>query len=482
MRILLASSEVHPYSKTGGLADMAAALAKFLGRAGHTVGIVTPLYRGILERFAAIQHFDWHLDLPLGSHRVRAEVFTLEPSANVTVYFIKQPAFFDRASLYNEHDLDYPDNAQRFIYFSKCVLNLARYLPWKPQVLHVHDWQTGVAPLLMLHQKTHEGWWDAPRTCYTIHNLAYQGNYPRSDYAFTNLPPGYLHPNGAEFYGWFSMLKTGVAFADILTTVSPRYAIEITTPQLGCGLDGALRARKDSLFGVLNGVDYDEWNTEHNKYLKHGFTARQLAGKAAEKASLQQELNLPVRADVPLFACITRLASQKGIELLLGALMEMLASDIQFALLGTGQPAFEQAFRRLAERYPQKTSVHIAFDQGLSHRIEAGADFFLMPSAFEPCGLNQMYSLRYGTIPIVRTTGGLDDTVIDIAQDERKATGIKFTEYSVRALAKAIRKAIALYQSPPLLLQYRRNAMKADFSWDRTAHEYQRIYQRLTGK
>ncbi|MBN2507962.1 MAG: glycogen synthase GlgA [Verrucomicrobia bacterium] len=481
MRILLASSEVHPYSKTGGLADMAAALAKFLGRAGHRVGVVTPLYRGVAERFASLQHFDWHLDLPLGAQRVRAEVFTLEPSENVTFYFIKQPPFYDRPCLYNERDLDYPDNPARFIYFAKCVANLARYLPWKPQILHGHDWQAGVVPLLVLHQKTHEGWWDAPRTCHTIHNLAYQGNCPLGDYTLTNLPPTYLHAHGAEFYGRFSLLKTGIAFADVLTTVSPRYAIEITTPRHGCGLDGALRARRQSLVGVLNGVDYDEWNTEHNRYLKHPYSARNLQGKAAEKASLQQELRLPPRPDVPLFAAITRLAHQKGIDLLLGALMEMLASDIQFVLLGTGQPSLEHAFRHLASRYPHKTAIRIAFDQGLSHRIEAGADFFLMPSAFEPCGLNQMYSLRYGTLPIVRTTGGLDDTVVDISEDRKHPTGIKFTEYSARALAKAVRKAIALYECPGLFQRYRRNAMKADFSWQRTAQRYVEIYERGAG-
>ena len=245
-------------------------------------------------------------------------------------------------------------------------------------------------------------------------------------------------------------------------------------------MDGALRARKDSLIGVLNGVDYDEWNTDHNQHLKHTFSARSLAGKAAEKASLQQELKLPVRADVPLFACITRLASQKGIELMLGALMEMLASDIQFVLLGTGQPVFEQAFQRLAARFPDKTAIRIAFDQGLSHRIEAGADFFLMPSLFEPCGLNQMYSLRYGTIPIVRRTGGLEDTVTD-PRDAGHANGIKFTEYSSTALSKAMRKAMVLFSERPLLERFRHHAMTADFSWGKTSKEYERIYRQLTG-
>jgi len=476
MRLLLASSEVHPYSKSGGLADMVAALAKVLGRAGHQVGLVTPLYRGIRERFPQIRWFDYRVDLPFGPGRASAEVWTDQPSPGVTVYFIDRPEFYDRAALYSAGGWDYPDNAQRFIFLSKSVTYLARYLAWQPELVHVHDWQTGLVPLMILHQRLHEGWVRAPRTCLTIHNLAYQGRFHRAVYEFTNLPPDYFHPDGIEFWGMMNCLKAGISYADLLTTVSPRYAREITTPEFGYGLDPILRARQDALVGILNGVDYEEWNTTNNPYLKHPYSLEDLSGKSANKCELQREFALPVDLAVPLFASVTRLADQKGVDIQLGALEEMLAADLQFILLGSGSPEFERAYLSLAARHPKKVGVRIGFDQGLSHRIEAGSDFFLMPSRFEPCGLNQMYSQRYGTIPVVRVTGGLDDTIIDLTEDEAKADGIKFREYSVRALAKAIRKALVLYQNPPLLLQMRRNAMKADFSWDRTRREYEKVF------
>jgi len=479
MRLLLASSEVHPYSKSGGLADMVAALAKALGRAGHQVGLVTPLYRGIREKFRDVQWFDYRIDVPLGLDRAQAEVWTTQPSENVTVYFIHRPEFYDRASLYNENNIDYEDNPQRFVFLSKCVTHLARYLPWQPELVHVHDWQVGLVPLMILHQRSREGWSNAPRTCLTIHNLAYQGNFPRPAYELTNLPADYFNPDGAEFWGQMNCLKAGISYADLLTTVSPRYAREITTQEFGCGLDPALRARLDSLVGILNGVDYDEWNTTENAQLKFPYSSKDLTGKAANKIELQKELGLPPTPDVPLFGSITRLADQKGVDIQLGALEEMLSADLQFALLGSGSPEFERAYQHLADRYPKKVAVRLGYNQGLSHRIEAGSDFFLMPSRFEPCGLNQMYSQRYGTIPIVRVTGGLDDTVTDLTEDETKADGIKFREYSVRALSKAVRKALVLYQSPDLIAHMRKNAMHADFSWARTGREYLQAYQRI---
>ncbi|MDB6112226.1 MAG: glycogen/starch synthase [Pedosphaera sp.] len=477
MRILLGSSEVHPYSKTGGLADMVGALAKALDHAGHEVGVVTPLYWGIRERFPAIKKLDWHMDLPLGPRQVLGEVWTLSLSPKSTIYFIDQPAFFQRAGIYQKAGVDYPDNAERFIYFSKAIVHLARYLPWEPELVHLNDWQTGLVPLLIQHQKLKEGWGSRPRTCFTIHNLAYQGVFPAEQYALTNLPPDYFNLNGVEFHSMLNCVKAGIAYGDVVTTVSPRYAREITTPEFGCGLDGLLRKRQASLFGILNGVDYEEWNTTRNPSLPHLYSLRSLAGKEQDKLELQKELGLPVDASIPLFGSITRLADQKGVDIQLGALEEMLSSQIQFVLLGSGSPAYEKAYQGLARRYPDKVAVRIGFNQGLSHRIEAGGDFYLMPSRFEPCGLNQMYSLRYGTIPIVRVTGGLDDSVIDITEDPKQANGIKFTEYSARALAKSMRKALVLYGEPKLLRHYRQNAMSADFSWERAVEQYLKVYQ-----
>jgi len=479
MKILLASSEAVPYSKTGGLADMVGALAKFLARAGHEVRLVTPLYRGLRVQFPDIHQVDWHLDLPLGPERVQGKVWAREVDERLITYFIEQPHFFERSDIYQERGVEYADNAERFIFFSKAVVHLARYLPWRADLVHTHDWPTALAPVFMLDQQEREGWASPPPVCLTIHNLAYQGNFPAAKFGLTNLPAGYFGPDGVEFYGRLSCLKGGILFSRVLTTVSPRYAREITTEQYGCGLDGALRRRKEALVGILNGVDYDEWATENNPYLKHSFTAKNLRGKQAEKMDLQKEMGLAPEPNLPLFGTVSRLAYQKGMDLELTALQEMLAADMQFVFLGSGDREYERAWRKLADRHPGKCAVRIGFDTGLSHRIEAGCDFYLMPSRFEPCGLNQMYSLRYGTVPIVRVTGGLDDSVIDISEDPDKADGIKFSEFTVRALSKAVRKALVLYQDKPLLGHYRRNGMAKDFSWERTAFLYSRLYDKI---
>lgn len=480
LRLLIGSSEVYPYSKTGGLADMVSALAKTMARRGHRVGVVTPLYRGLLEKLQGLQRLDYYLRLPMGPDWVEGSVYVLEPEPGLTVYFIHQPGYYDRSGLYSENGRDYPDNAQRFFFLSKSVVHLARYLSWNPQIIHVHDWQVGIVPALIRHQQEREGWLNPPKSILSIHNLAYQGVFGPDAFAFSNLPRDYFSPSGVEFYGTVNCLKAAIVGADLLTTVSPRYAREITTPEYGCGLDPLLRHRQSVLSGILNGVDYEEWQTEKNPHLPAVYSVKELEGKAVCKAELQKQMGLPVAPDVPLFGSVTRLADQKGVDIQLGALEEMLASNMQFVLLGSGAADLERAYRELARRYPGKVAVQIGYNHALSHRIEAAADFFLMPSLFEPCGLNQMYSLRYGTIPIVRVTGGLDDSVVDITEDSKHADGIKFHEYSSRALAKAVRKALALYQEPRLLASYRRHAMEADFSWGRTASEYEGAYRILT--
>jgi starch synthase len=403
-------------------------------------------------------------------------LWSLKAGKNLTVYFIDHPGFFDRAGIYFENNISYPDNDARFIFFSKCVAHLARYLPWRPEVVHVHDWQTALVPALILQQRR-EGWGNPPPTCLTIHNLAYQGTFPAAAFALTNLAEDFFNIEGAEFYGQLNCLKAGIAFADAITTVSPRYAREITTEEFGCGLDGFLRKRQNRLFGILNGVDYSDWNTTDNKFLPNSYSATRLAGKTKNKLALQKELGLPVTKKLPLFGTISRLAEQKGVDIQLGALEEMLSADIQFVLLGSGSAEYERGYHALARRFPDKVAVRTGYNESLAHRIEAACDFFLMPSRFEPSGLNQMYSLRYGTIPIVRATGGLDDSVIDFADNAASANGIKFRQYSARALAKAIRKALAIYQQPPLLRRFRQNGMRADFSWELTVEEYLNIYE-----
>ncbi len=482
MRVLQASSELHPFSKTGGLADMAGALAKYLAADGHEVTVITPLYGNMRDRFPEIDATDISFALPLGELVVTAKLWQLSPAKRLTIYFVDQPEFYQRAALYGDKAGDYTDNAERFVFFSKCVVELARHLPLPTEIIHAHDWQAGLVPLFVQHARQAGDWLKAPRTCLTIHNLAYQGVFPSWKFPLTNLPASYFTPAGVEFFGWMNCLKAGLVYADMLTTVSPRYAREITTEEFGCALDGVLRERQHDLTGVLNGVDYEEWNTTHNPFLPQPYSQESLEGKATAKAALQQEFGLPQSANVPLFGVVSRLADQKGVDILTGALEEMLGADIQFVLLGSGQAEFERAVRGLAVRHPTKASVKIGYDHALSHRIEAGVDFFLMPSHFEPCGLNQMYSLRYGSVPVVRATGGLDDSIVDVTEDVESANGIKFYEYSSRALAKAIRKAIVLFGAKELFERYRLNGMASDFSWKRTTTAYEEIYKRALAK
>jgi starch synthase len=478
MRILLASSEVHPYSKTGGLADMVGSLARALAGLGHKVGLVTPLYGGIRERYHDLRRLQFPLDVPLGIERVQGEVWTIHPVPGLTIYFVDQPAYYQRSALYQKDGQDYVDNAERFIFFSKAVAELALHLPWKPELLHVHDWQAAFAALFLHHRRQLAGWGSSPRTCMTIHNLAYQGVFPVAQYALANLPWDYFTPSGVEFYGRFNCLKAGITFSDAITTVSPRYAREITTEEFGCGLDGLLRQRQPGMTGILNGVDCDEWDPASDRHIPHNYSAQDLGGKALNKLALQREMGLKESPETPLLGNIGRLVEQKGVDIMLDALLELAPElNLQFALLGTGAPEFQRGYQALARRFPGKIAVNIGFDEGLSHRLEAGCDFFVMPSRFEPCGLNQMYSLRYGTIPIVRSVGGLDDSITDPREDALNANGIKFNEYSVAALAKAIRKGIALYSDSQAMAHFRRNAMHADFSWDKTANAYVAVYQ-----
>ncbi len=481
MRILQVASEVHPYSKTGGLADMVGALSRALARKGHQVDIVTPAYRGVASRFLGIRPAQWRFSLPLGSEWVTGQLLRHDVEAGLTVWFLDYPEFFDRSGIYNEHQLDYPDNAARFTLLAKVAFLLSRYWEPTPAVVHCHDWQAGLVPLLIHHARVAEGWHSAPSTLFTIHNLAYQGWFPASQWGLTNLPASWFHRDSAEAFGQVNFLKAGLKLADALSTVSPRYSREICTAEFGCGLEAQLVRREYELTGILNGVDYEEWNTTSNPALPFPFSVVALEGKASNKEALQRELGLPVEPHVPLFANISRLTGQKGMDIQLSALRHLCSEGarFQFVLLGSGDPVLEKAYQEWAQQNGNRVAVRLGFDAALAQRIEAGADFYLMPSRFEPCGLNQLYSLRYGTIPIVRATGGLDDSVVDIRENPDAATGIKFDEASAAALSHAIRKALAVFSEPSLLAQFRRNGMQADFSWERQASEYVALYEHL---
>jgi starch synthase len=479
MHVLLATSELNPYSKTGGLADMVSALARALAGTGLQVSVVTPLYRGMTKTYPGIEPTSWRLGIPMGDGLVEGRFHCQKPSPNLTLWFVEQAGFFDRPGLYGEVGRDYSDNSARFIFLSRAALILARHLPEPPKVVHCHDWQTGLIPILARHDQLHTGWTQPPRTIFTVHNLAFQGSFPAASWGLTGLPSDWLHLESALHFERVNFLKAGLTQAQAITTVSPNYAREILTPEYGCGLEGLLLKRYNDLGGILNGVDYEEWNSASDPALPASFSAQDLSGKATCKAALQREMDLPVDSGVPLFANISRLTDQKGSALILQTLRSLIdaGESLQFVLLGSGDRALEDAFSDLAKRFPTQVAARIGFDPALSHRIEAGADFYLMPSRFEPCGLNQLYSLRYGAIPIVRAIGGLQDSVVDPRDNAAQATGIKFTSYSAAALYKAVLKALALWKEPAWLQHLQHNGMTANFSWEKQSAEYVALYE-----
>ncbi len=478
MRILHVASEVAPYSKTGGLADVLGALPRALAALGHEVIVVTPRYRSVdPERFGLARRLRG-LAAPLGADTVAVGVYEGQsPSTpRVRVYLVDHKPSFDRDGLYGDARGDYADNARRFALLGSAALAVcAEFGAW-PDVVHGHDWQAGPA---ILFAKRRWGDLPSPKTVFTLHNLAFQGLFPEKVVDELGLPRQYYNPEGFEYYGQVSFLKAGLACADRLSTVSPRYAREIQTPDNGLGFDGLLRARNNALHGILNGCDYDIWNPEKDIHLPATYSAESLAGKRACKAALQRELGLPVRADVPLCGSISRLTDQKGFDLVLGALPQILDGDAQYVVLGSGDPALEQALKQLSVKFPKKLAVRIGYDEPLAHRIEAGCDLYVMPSRFEPCGLNQMYSLRYGTPPIVRATGGLDDTIVDFDARSRSGTGFKFEAYDVAALVDCWRRALGAYRHEDDFLALVKRAMAQDFGWGRAAEAYTHLYRLL---
>jgi starch synthase len=478
LRILHVASEVAPYSKTGGLADVLGALPRALSALGHEVVVVTPLYRGVDPEHFALAKRLRTFRVRLGSRQEEVIFYEGHPpgSPKVRVWFVGHRGAFDREGIYGPKGAgDHPDNAWRFALLGSAALSFARELAFKPDVIHGHDWQAG--PLLLYAAQTPA---PRPRLVFTVHNLAYQGLFPSHVLEPLGLPVEQFHPDGYEYYGQVNLLKAGVASADHITTVSPRYAREIFTPEHGVGLDGFLRTRAAHLSGILNGVDYSIWSPEHDPMLPASYSAENLTGKHICKAELQHELGLPALSDVPLCGSISRLAEQKGFDLMLAVLPALLESEeMQFVLLGSGESVLEKKLQELAARHPRKFVVRIAYDEGLAHRIEAGADLFVMPSRYEPCGLNQLYSLRYGTPPIVRATGGLDDTIVDYEPISRTGTGFKFESYQSSALLRTWRRALTAYRSRPDFEALIRRGMAQDFSWAASARRYDALYHRI---
>ncbi len=478
MNVLFLASEVAPFSKTGGLGDVAGALPTALAARGHQVTVVSPLYSAVKD--ARIRRLDARLSLKFPFGEVPTAFHEASGGKNLRFLFVDQPEFFQRPGLYQAEDEPYPDNHRRYAAFSMGALSAAQLFSLEPQVVHLNDWQTGLAAVA-LQQGYGSSHLSKAAAVFTIHNLAYQGDFPKTVVEDLGLPWALFHPDGIAHHDRMSFLKAGLAFSRAWTTVSPTYAKEIQTPEGGAGLDGFLRQHPERLTGILNGVDYAEWDPSTDALIPARYTAKDLSNKRLCKVELLKRFGLapPDKERTPVFGVVSRLVEQKGIELIVQAAPFLASQRGVLALLGSGEARYEQALKALAARYPKQIAVKIGFDTQLAHLVEAGSDFFLMPSLYEPCGLNQMYSLRYGTVPVVRATGGLEDTVVDLSQP--KSTGIKLTEHAPAALAGALRRALELYADDKKLAEVRRRGMACDFGWAVAAKSYEALYASLTG-
>jgi starch synthase len=476
VRIVIAASEGVPFSKTGGLADVVGALPQALAANGHEVSVILPRYRMTKPR-PVLPGFK-SLTMPLAAGFKFASIQDGGEAGGVRTYLVDCPEFFDRDQLYMENGKDYPDNAQRFAAFSMASLELMKRLPNPPDIIHCHDWQSALVPIYLQALYRNDGFFKKTSVVFTIHNLGYQGMFPPSVLAEISLDWSLFNIQGLEYYGNVNFLKGGIVFSDFVTTVSRKYAEEIQTPEFGCGLEGVLKSRGDRLQGILNGVDYDHWNPETDKLIPANYNSKDLAGKQVCKKALLEKMGAQnPRLDLPVIGIVSRFATQKGFDLIADVAEQLAAMDLCVVALGTGEPQYEALFRTFASNYPEKFLVKVAYDNTLAHEIEAGADMFLMPSRYEPCGLNQIYSMKYGTVPVVRATGGLDDTVE--AFDGKAGTGFKFAEYSPLALISAIQAAVETYRQPKQWRQLVQNCMRNDFSWASSAKQYIKIFQGL---
>jgi starch synthase len=458
------------------LADVVGALPKALARLGHEVVVILPRYR--MAKPGKAESGMRSLTLPLGSGYRFASIQDGGVAGSVRTYLVECPFFFDRAGLYQENGEDYPDNEQRFAAFSFAALELTKRLAAPPDIIHCHDWQTALVPVYLRNLYQEDDFFRNTSVVFTIHNLGYQGLFDPRILPQISLPENLLTVDSLEFYGKVNLLKGGLVFSDFITTVSRKYAEEIQTPEFGCGLEGVLRSRSSRLRGILNGVDYNDWNPATDELIAAHYSPKDMKGKLDCKKALLEKMGVsdPVPGR-PVLGIVSRFAAQKGFDLIAEIADELAAMELYVVALGTGEPVYERIFRSMAKKYPDKFLVSVAYDNKLAHQIEAGSDMFLMPSRYEPCGLNQIYSLKYGTVPIVRATGGLDDTIE--AFDGRTGTGFKFDDYTGTALLKAIREALAAYRQPEVWRQLVASGMRKDLSWGKSARQYVEVYQAL---
>lgn len=477
MKIVHVASEVFPYVKTGGLADAVGALAGTLAERGHDVSVFLPGYRRALEHpDAKGAERRLRLKIEMGDRFASCDVLAINPAPRLTLYFISREEFFDRQGIYGNGERDYEDNDNRFIYFAKAVVETLRLLDLKADIVHAHDWPTGLLPLFLRYAERRHGVMLALRTVFTVHNIAFQGVFPMKSFPRTNLPDELMGIDGLEYYGQMSFMKGGLLFADHITTVSPQYAREIQTPEFGCGLDGVIQSRASDLVGLINGIDSAVWNPATDTALAARYSADDLSGKKACRTDLLTRLGLDPAFPGPVFGMVARLTEQKGISLVLANRRFFEVNPVALVVLGSGEPRFETGLRDLIAAMPGRAALSTRLDETMSHLVEAGADFFLMPSLFEPCGLNQMYSQAYGTIPLVSRVGGLVDTVTDLESDPKQGTGIMFRP-TAAGLAEGLERAMQLYRDPVALVQVRQRGMRKDFSWRQAAIAYERLYR-----
>lgn len=480
MKIAMLASEVVPFAKTGGLADVAGALPKFLSPLGLDLRVLMPLYRETKKKNLPLRRIIESLEMDWNGEKTP---FSVWESREGTLGFllIERDEYFDRDFLYGTPQGDYPDNGERFAFFSKAALETLKHLGFRPDVIHAHDWQAAIALALLKFAYAQDPFFAYTRSLFTIHNLAYQGLFEREVLSRTGLPDSLFNMEDLEFYGKVNYLKGGILYSTALSTVSRRYSQEIQTPEFGYRLDGLLRKRRDRLFGILNGVDYADWNPATDKFIIRPFDPTYLDGKKECKKDLLRAFSLDtVKEETPVIGMVSRLAGQKGFDIVCESLEEIFKMGAVLVVLGMGEEVFQKALGAAREESPGSLGLKIAFDESLSHKIYAGSDMFLIPSRYEPCGLTQMYSLRYGTVPVVRATGGLDDTIQEYDAAQGTGNGFKFQEYSAAALLSSLKKAISVHRQKERWRPLVQKAMACDFSWEISAREYLRLYQRLS--
>ena len=498
LRVLLAASEVAGFAKTGGLADVTAALPRALAQHGNQVAVVMPFYTAVRRAGVSIERTDLVLPVPMGSRVLACRVFRSHlPHSDVPIYLIEHQPFFERddpsqgRSLYQQsmwggYKSDYADNAERFVFFSRAVLELVPHLGFTPDVIHANDWQTGLVPVFLAEAYRTQPGYQRTRSVFTIHNIAYQGMFPRDVMNLTGLPGYLFNLNQLEFHGHLNFLKAGILYADAVNTVSPTYAREIQTATFGYSLDGFLAGIHGKLSGIVNGCDYENWDPAHDPHIAAPYSPETVfEEKPLCKADMQRRFHLPEDPKAPVLGMIARLVSQKGIDLMMSAAPGFLDLGCQIVVLGDGDREYHEQLQAFRDRHPDRVGIYLGFNEGLAHVIEAGADLFLMPSRYEPCGLNQMYSLRYGTPPVVRMTGGLADTVVNATDDnlaDGRATGFMFYDYTASALYETVKWALSLHRDrPEAFQQVVRTAMAQDWSWNRSAAAYEALYRKVLG-